>query len=70
MNSNTYLPFLLETRRGTRLNYNFQKSAAGSRARSENPFDPLMPLRFSDTPQLQIIREYLELAKQMEQIQL
>ena len=54
MNSNTYLPFLLETGRGTRLNYIFQKSAAGSRARSENPFDPLTPLRFSDTPQLQI----------------
>ena len=54
MNSNTYLPFLLETRRGTRLNYIFQKSAAGSRARSENPFDPLTPLRFSDTSQLQI----------------
>ena len=54
MNFNTYLPFLLETRRGTRLNYIFQKSAAGSRARSENPFDPLTPLRFSDTSQLQI----------------
>ena len=54
MNSNTYLPFLLETGRGTRLNYIFQKSAAGSRARSENPFDPLTPLLFSDTPQLQI----------------
>ncbi len=54
MNTNTYIPFHLETGRGTRLNYIFQKSAAGSRARSENPFDPLTPLRFSDTSQLQI----------------
>ena len=50
MNSNNYLPFRLETRRGTHFNYIFQKSVAGSRARSENPFDPLMLLRFSDTP--------------------